>query len=49
VIMSHAGCAAVHPHLRNKTDEQLRALADKGGVMGIYDLPYLTASPRQPS
>jgi len=49
VIMSHAGCAAVHPHLRNKTDEQLRALADKGGVMGIYDLPYLTASPRQPT
>jgi membrane dipeptidase len=49
VIMSHAGCAAVHTHLRNKTDEQLRALADKGGVMGIYDLPYLTASPRQPT
>lgn len=49
VIMSHAGCVAVHPHPRNKTDEQLRALADKGGVVGIYDLPYLTASPRQPT
>jgi membrane dipeptidase len=49
VIMSHAGCAAVHAHPRNKTDEQLRALADKGGVMGIYDLPYLTASPKQPT
>ena len=49
VIMSHAGCAAIHPHPRNKTDEQLRALADKGGVMGIYDLPYLTESPRQPA
>ena len=49
VIMSHAGCAAVHPHPRNKTDEQLRALADKGGVMGIYDLPYLAASPKQPT
>ena len=49
VIMSHAGCAAVHPHPRNKTDEQLRALADKGGVMGIYDLPYLTAPPKQPT
>ncbi len=48
VIMSHAGCAAIHPHPRNKTDEQLRALAQKGGVMGIYDLPYLTASPKQP-
>lgn len=49
VIMSHAGCSAVHPHPRNKTDEQLRALADKGGVMGIYDLPYLAASPKQPT
>ncbi len=49
VIMSHAGCSAVHPHPRNKTDEQLRALAGKGGVLGIYDLPYLTASPKQPA
>ena len=49
VIMTHAGCVSVHPHPRNKTDEQLRALAAKGGVVGIYDLPYLTASPKQPS
>ena len=49
VIMTHAGCATVHPHPRNKTDEQLRALAAKGGVVGIYDLPYLTASPKQPT
>ncbi len=49
VIMTHAGCTAVHPHPRNKTDEQLRALAAKGGVVGIYDLPYLAASPKQPT
>lgn len=48
VLMTHGGCAAVHPHPRNKTDEQLRALAQKGGVIGIYDLPYLAASPHQP-
>jgi membrane dipeptidase len=48
VLITHAGCSAVHVHLRNKTDRQLRALAEKGGVIGIYDLPYLTASPRQP-
>ena len=48
-IMTHAGCAAVHAHPRNKSDEQLRALAARGGVLGIYDLPYLTASPRQPT
>jgi membrane dipeptidase len=48
-VMTHAGCAAVHAHPRNKTDEQLRALAAKGGVVGIYDLPYLSASPHQPT
>ncbi len=49
VIVSHAGCAAIHAHPRNKTDDQLRALARKGGVVGIYDLPYLRASPKQPT
>jgi membrane dipeptidase len=48
-VMTHAGCAAVHAHPRNKTDEQLRALAAKGGVVGIFDLPYLNASPHQPT
>jgi membrane dipeptidase len=48
VLMTHGGCAAVHPHPRNKTDAELRALAQKGGVFGIYDLFYLAPSPRQP-
>jgi len=48
-VMTHAGCAAIHAHPRNKTDEQLRALAERGGVVGIFDLPYLTASPKQPA
>ncbi|MGO9802072.1 MAG: dipeptidase [Steroidobacteraceae bacterium] len=48
-VMTHAGCAAIHAHPRNKSDEQLRALADRGGVVGIFDLPYLTASPKQPT
>lgn len=49
VLITHAGCSAVHPHPRNKTDDQLRALAGKGGVVGIYDLFYLTPPPRQPN
>lgn len=49
VLITHAGCAAVHPHLRNKTDAQLRALANKGGVIGIFDLFFLAPSPRQPN
>ena len=48
-VMTHAACAAVHAHPRNKSDAQLKALAEKGGVVGIFDLPYLTASPRQPT
>lgn len=49
VLITHAGCTAVHPHPRNKSDDELRRLAKNGGVLGIYDLPYLTASPRQPN
>ncbi|HZU45139.1 MAG TPA: membrane dipeptidase [Terriglobales bacterium] len=47
-IFSHAGCRAIYMHPRNKEDQDMKALADKGGVMGIYMLPYLTASPKQP-
>jgi membrane dipeptidase len=49
VLVTHTGCMAVHKHPRNKTDAQLHAAADKGGVIGIFDLPYLTASPKQPT
>ncbi len=34
-IFSHTNCAALNEHPRNKTDEQIRALAAKGGVMGL--------------
>src|SRR6476469_663102 len=47
-MITHAGCRAVYQHPRNKEDRELKALADKGGVVGIYMLPYLTASPKQP-
>jgi membrane dipeptidase len=47
-LITHAGCRAVYLHPRNKEDRELKALADKGGVAGIYMLPYLTASPKQP-
>ena len=47
-LITHAGCRAVYMHPRNKEDRELKALADKGGVIGIYMLPYITASPKQP-
>ena len=36
--VTHAGCRALQPTLRNKTDECIRALADKGGYFGIYNM-----------
>lgn len=49
VLITHAGCDAVHAHPRNKSDRLIRALADKGGVIGFYELSYLTQAPAQPS
>ena len=48
-LITHAGCNAIHPHPRNKDDRELRALADRGGVVGIYLMPYLVASPISPT
>ncbi|SDI71494.1 dipeptidase [Natribacillus halophilus] len=43
VIASHSGVNALHDHQRNLTDEQLEALADNGGVVGIVFYPaFLT-------
>jgi membrane dipeptidase len=49
VLVTHSGCAAVSPHPRNKPDEILRALADRGGYFGVYLMPYLVASPTVPT
>ena len=43
VAFTHTGCAALNAHPRNKSDALLRAVADKGGVAGIYVMPYLRA------
>lgn len=48
VVITHAGCRRVFDHPRNKTDGDMKAMADKGGVMGIYMLPFLTEPSRQP-
>jgi membrane dipeptidase len=34
-IVSHTGLSGVHPHWRNLDDQQLRAVADSGGVVGV--------------
>lgn len=35
VVVSHTGVTGVRPHRRNIDDEQIRAVADTGGVVGI--------------
>jgi membrane dipeptidase len=43
VIVSHTGCLAVHENIRNTTDENLKLLADNGGVVGIDQIrPHIT-------
>jgi membrane dipeptidase len=49
VLISHAGCAAIHTHPRNKPDEILKSLADHGGYFGVYLMPYVVASPTIPT
>ena len=39
VICSHSGAKAVFRHDRNLTDQQLRALAAKGGLVMVYIVP----------
>jgi membrane dipeptidase len=36
--VTHAGCRALHPSLRNQPDEVIRAVAEQGGYFGIYNM-----------
>ena len=38
-VASHSNARAVCSHLRNLTDDMIRVLADKGGVMGLNQYP----------
>jgi len=42
LIVTHTGIAGVYEHWRNVDDEQLRAVADTGGTVGVmYHAPFL--------
>jgi membrane dipeptidase len=43
VAITHSGCQAVFMHPRSKRDKELRAMADGGGVLGVYLMPFLNA------
>lgn len=43
VIVSHSCCKALFEHNRNTTDENIRAIADKGGLFGVTQMrPFMT-------
>lgn len=44
VAATHSGAAAVNNVPRCKPDDILRALANKGGVIGVFMMPFLRAS-----
>ena len=48
VVVSHAACRAVLDTPRNLADEQLRAIAERGGVLGMMALP-LVVDPTEPT
>lgn len=43
-IISHSGCRSLNDNPRNIWDAEMKALADKGGVFGLYYMPFLVAN-----
>ncbi len=48
VAFTHTGCAALVDYPRNRSDAELRAVAERGGVSGVYIMPFLSGG-RQPT
>ncbi|QNA83163.1 peptidase M19 [Sphingomonas sp. So64.6b] len=46
IAISHTGCRALSNLPRNKTDTELRLVAERGGYIGIYFMLYLNAQGR---
>ena len=46
IAISHTGCRALSNLPRNKTDAELRLVAERGGYVGIYFMLYLNAQGR---
>jgi len=42
LAITHSGCRSLVDNPRNTFDAEMRALANKGGVFGVYLMPFLT-------
>ena len=49
VFACHTSAAALCPHVRAKSDEELRAVAATGGVIGVYALPSFLSKEKKAS
>jgi membrane dipeptidase len=48
LLVSHTGVSTIHPHWRNLDDQQLRAVAETGGTIGvIFHTGFLGPWPRR--
>ncbi len=45
IVASHSSAAGLTPHPRNLTDAQLRAIAQRGGLVGVNFYPVLLGRP----
>jgi membrane dipeptidase len=45
VVASHANAAALEPHPRNLSDDQIRGIAASGGVVGLCFVPVFIGTP----
>ena len=43
VVATHTGAEEVFAHLRCKSDEELKTIADTGGVIGVFAMPWFIA------
>jgi membrane dipeptidase len=49
LVATHAGVKGVRPHWRNLSDEQVKVVADTGGVVGVIFEPSFLRRPGGPS
>lgn len=47
VIASHTGAEEVYLHSRCKSDDEIKAIADSGGVVGLFAVPWFIAEDAQ--
>jgi membrane dipeptidase len=46
MMISHSGVYGIHPHVRNVHDEQIKAVAKTGGVIGVNGIGMLLGDPK---